>query len=326
MFSIEDATALRATLEPMRFQGQAPAKDSELLGKYRAHYGLNFSSPERPIQQQIGLLEIPAARDHYQLVCQHFALPLTEQKGTAFLLHGYFDHAGLFAHLIQHCLDLGLSVVIIDLPGHGLSSGQQASIDSFSRYVQALTTCLQQAAKDSLAHPWYFIGQSTGAAVLLDALLQGVISEDCRAERVILLAPLLRPLHWLKSRMLFSVSRLFLAATPRGFSDNSHDQEFLQFLRQQDALQSQSIPRDWVLAMIDYQRRFRAAKPCNEALHIIQGSEDGTVDWRYNLKQIQAKFPAAKTTMVDGARHHMVNESKEYRDKIFGLISQVIES
>ncbi len=326
MFSIEDANALRATLEPMRFQGQAPAASSALLDKYRAHYGMNFSSAARSIHQHMGLLEIPAPRDHYQLVCQYFALPLSEQKGTAFLLHGYFDHAGLFTHLIQHCLDLDLSVVIIDLPGHGLSSGQQASIDSFARYVEALTSCLQQAEQDSLAGPWYFIGQSTGAAVLLDALLHGKIAEHYRAEQVILLAPLLRPLHWHKSRLLFSVSRWFLAATPRSFSDNSHDQEFLQFLRQQDALQSRSIPRDWVLAMIDYQRRFRAAKPCNEAVHIIQGSEDGTVDWRYNLGQLQSKFPAAKITMVDGARHHMVNESKEYRDKIFGLISQVIQS
>ena len=47
------------------------------------------------------------------LTAQHFQLPEVG-AGTAFLLHGYYDHAGLYGHLIRQCLALGYSVIIMD--------------------------------------------------------------------------------------------------------------------------------------------------------------------------------------------------------------------
>lgn len=329
MFSRADADQLRLDLKPMQFQGESMS--SPILERYRSHYGLNFSTPNLPVNYRIGTLHIASGRSgesvdtrqsELSLACQYFGMPDSFQRGTVFLLHGYFDHTGLFIRLIRHCLEMGLSVVIFDLPGHGLSDGEPASIDSFRRYVAALEECLRQAEAQQLPQPWYSIGQSTGAAVLMDAML----SEELPFSRTILLAPLLRPLGWAQTRVLFALTRLFLKSTPRRFSDNSHDQEFLAFLRHSDVFQSQVIPRDWVNAMIDFQKRFARANPSNSCLHIIQGTGDGTVDWRYNLQKIQDKFPASKVFMVTGARHHLVNESDEYRERVFGLISESIQA
>lgn len=324
MFSPDNAVALRNSLAPIQFQEATP--DTGLLNQYRAHYGLQFDSPGLPVSHRLGTFSVTGPDQvHYDLVCQYFCLPLTRQQGTAFLLHGYFDHVGLYGHLIRHCLGLGLSVVMFDQPGHGLSGGSPASIDSFSRYVSALDTCLQLADAQQVPKPWHVLGQSTGGAVIIDALQQQSAPLLYSAARLVLLAPLLRPRRWPQTRMLFAVLRPLLRSTPRGFAANSHDREFLDFLKNHDALQSRVIPMDWVQAMVDYQRRFQAAPIGSECLHIIQGTEDGTVDWQYNLHKITEKFPESRSYMVDEARHHLVNESAPYRERIFSLVSEIIQ-
>lgn len=327
MFSKADAKALRKSLPDLDFLGPASTVDSELLSKYIAHYGLTFADHE-PLHR-LGKYSIPSTKNsgatHYEIVCQYFQLPEEQEKGTAFLLHGYFDHVGIFVHLIRHCLSLGYSVVMFDQPGHGLSSGSTASIESFARYVEALTTCLELADQQSLAGPWLLIGQSTGCSVIMDGLQRKASPLLARMKRVVLLAPLLRPHRWGQLRFFFAVLRHVIKRLPRSFAENSHDQEFLDFLAQHDDLQSRSIAVDWLQSMREFQKRFAVAESADEVLHIIQGSDDTTVDWKYNLPKIVEKFPEAKTYMVTDARHQLVNESVEFRDRIFSLISEIVQ-
>lgn len=318
MFGPEDARKLRESLGPVNFK--LPTKRTELLDSYCNFYGLNFGSSQTAITHSIGSI----ASDEFSVVCQHFQVPLEQQRGTAFLAHGYFDHTGIYNHLIEHCLRTGFSVVIFDLPGHGLSSGEVASIASFRQYSATLLACLELARQQQVHGPWLLIGQSTGGALIMDALLHDALATRHQFATYVLLAPLLRPQNWYRSKLLFEASRWFLQSTPRTFADNSHDSEFLKFLRHSDALQSRRLPRDWVMAMIDYQQRFKRSPPSNEALHIIQGSGDGTVDWQYNLPKILKKFPQAKTYMIANAGHQLVNESKLYRDRVFALLDEVI--
>ena len=58
-----------------------------------------------------------------------------QSKGSVVIVHGYLDHTGLYGHLIKQLLERQLTVVCFDLIGHGLSSGEPASIDSFDQYV-----------------------------------------------------------------------------------------------------------------------------------------------------------------------------------------------
>lgn len=164
MFSRSDADALRARLPALEFT-RATENDS-LLDAYRSHYGLNFQMPGIPASHSIGTF----GSGEYTLVGQRFALPEDREKGCVVLLHGYYDHAGLFGHLIRHCLEQGQSVLIFDFPGHGLSTGPEASIRSFQEYSDALLQFLKLAGA-SLPVPLAVIGQSTGSAVVMDTLL-----------------------------------------------------------------------------------------------------------------------------------------------------------
>jgi len=332
MFSIADASELRqnlADIEFLRSPTESPvelaagARDQYLA--YAAYYGLNLSELDSDLgdaRASIGRFRSGA----YELVCQHFLPPDYPPRKTAILLHGYFDHAGLYKHLIRHLLRSGIAVVIFDMPGHGLSSGASASIDSFQQYSDALVDCLTLASSQGLISPWVVLGQSTGAAVIMDALLERKIGAEFPIESYILLGPLLRPRQWSRSKILFSLSRLFVASTPRKFSKNSHDQEFLRFLEAEDALQSRRLPRDWVQAMIDYINRFEAALRKEQALQIIQGRGDGTVQWESNIPAILEKFPGSEVYWIDEAGHHLVNESMPYRGEVFAAIDRILAS
>ena len=331
MISKIDASELRQNLNAIEFL-QARAESKFELGvaaekqytAYLRYYGLNFSELEpdlRGARSTIGTFTSGA----YELVCQHFLPTVSPPRKTVFLLHGYFDHAGLYRHLINHLLRQGIAVVIFDLPGHGLSSGATASIGSFQEYSEALVKCLSLAKAQQLAAPWIAIGQSTGGAILMDALLEQKLQDDFSMQEIILLGPLLRPKRWPWSKMLFSLSKLFLTSTPRKFAKNSHDVEFLEFIKSKDELQSRVLPRDWVQAMIDYIRRFEAA-PCNEQpLQLIQGRNDGTVEWETNIPKILEKFPSSKVNWIDEAEHHLVNESIQYREQAFALIDRILK-
>jgi alpha-beta hydrolase superfamily lysophospholipase len=331
MFSKADARSLRENLESMKFlqdgaaSSYGPGADADRhYVAYASYYGLNFAELDdelTDVRSSIGTF----TSGPYEIVCQHFQPAGSPPRKTAFLLHGYFDHAGLYRHLIKHLLKHDIGVVIFDLPGHGLSSGATASINSFQEYIEAFVQCLKLASEQKLATPWIAIGQSTGGAILMDALLEERLVQDFPMQDFVLLGPLLRPRHWSRSKILFSLSRLFVASTPRKFSKNSHDVEFLEFLENKDELQSRILPRDWVQAMIDYINRFEAAPRTKQSLQIIQGKGDGTVEWETNIPKILEKFPDSEVHLIEEAGHHLVNESKHYRDQVFSIIDRVLE-
>ena len=324
MFSRADARELRNSAPPLDCSLAAPpgstlaAPDGALLGAYLDHYRLRFTQEDGPVRHGLG--RFAAAGE--QLVAQYFSP--AAPRGTVILLHGYLDHAGIFRHLIGYCLARGYAVFIYDLPGHGLSSGEMGGVDNFARYCDALSQALALAQTQQLVRPWLAVGQSTGGAILMDSILHHRLMETHAPDGMAMLAPLLRPSHYRYSRLMFQLGGWFLNGMPRQFSNSSHDPEFLEFLRCGDMLQSSRIPRSWVAAMFNYIRRFAAAESSSAPLTIIQGTADGTVDWKFNLPAIREKFPAASEVLIDGARHHLVNEAPEFREPAFRALADAL--
>lgn len=245
--------------------------------------------------------------------------------GTAFVVHGYFDHLGLYRHLLQRLLERGWRVVLWDLPGHGLSSGARASIDDFNDYATCLTALQQHLeARDLAPHPWIGIGQSTGAAILAtDALSQG---EDCHWAGLALLAPLVRPWRWQQSSWLHLLASPFIRSLPRKYRANSTDSAFTTFLREGDPLQPDRLTVTWITAMRRWMPRLLALAPSELPVLILQGEQDLTVDWEWNLGILAGKFPKARIHRHPEARHHLVNETESIRQELFAELEDFISS
>lgn len=289
---------------------------SDVEKNYFRFYGINFEERYREVRHYFG--HFPCGR--FDTVAHYYQHQ--NARGTCFLVHGYYDHSGLYGHLIDYCLKRQLSVVIYDLPGHGLSMGQRASIDDFAQYQEVLLGVLSYF-KPHVATPWYAIGQSTGAAILMDFLLSG--GRDVFSKTV-LLAPLVRPALWPLSSLAHSVASIFVRHIKRQFKANSHDTQFSDFLATQDPLQCKVLPMQWISALKRWLRYFIRLPAIEYRLLIIQGKQDTTVDWQFNLPVVLKKFINAKVFYLKNARHQLVNESEAIRMRMYSAMDLYFDS
>ncbi len=315
---MSDFTPLLA-LGPVRLITPAMAElGDDHLERYLGHYGLTPL-----LVEHVGLHVGYVDACNFRLWTQIWSP--AEPVGTAFVVHGYFDHLGLYRHLLERLLDHNWRVVLWDLPGHGLSSGARATIDDFEDYGGCLRALQQQLEEGGLApRPWIGVGQSTGAAILAtDALTRG---DDGHWAGLALLAPLVRPWGWNQSSWLHLLVGPFVRSIPRKFRANSTDNDFADFLRDGDPLQADRVAIGWVSAMRRWMPRLLALPPNPVKTLILQGEQDLTVDWEWNLAVLERKFPNAEIHRHPEARHHLVNEAEPIRQALFETLDHFIDS
>lgn len=254
----------------------------------------------------------------YDIAVQYWLPNTGTVKGSIFIVHGYYDHVGLFQHLIRFVLELGYIAVAYDQPGHGLSTGVRGSINSFAEYSTVLNYCAEEA--QALPKPWHVIGQSTGAATLL---YNRVHDQRQWFSKHVLLAPLVRPARWHQGRWLFYALRYLVKSIARKKVYNSHDTGFVEFCHQ-DPLQPQRLMVAWVGAMKEWLELFPSLNSNPSDALLLQGDNDKTVGWQYNIPVIAEKLQTENIVYIKGARHHLVNETKELREKVFMGIAEYL--
>ncbi|SEI74956.1 Lysophospholipase, alpha-beta hydrolase superfamily [Azotobacter beijerinckii] len=303
---------LRPLLQPLAAGGD----ELPQVQAYRRYYGLDLGKRRPGVQGRLGCFSVGT----YRIVAQVWWPE--RPRATLLLMHGYYDHMGLYRHVLDWALGMGFAVLSCDLPGHGLSSGAPASIDDFAEYQAVFRGLLSEAAVLDLPKPWHLFGQSTGGAILLDYLLSG----EPRPEvgETILSAPLVRPRSWGLSKLGYRALRPFVESIPRRFSDNSGDAAFLAFI-QRDPLQARILPTAWVGALARWIPRIEAAPRSERSPLIIQGDADLTVDWRHNLDVLRDKFRDPQLLMLPSARHHLANEREAVRQRYFDFLRERLE-
>lgn len=289
----------------MSRESEASWRSSEAFQQYLKFYSLN-----RFARARHGFGYVTVAD---QKIATHYWLP-ENSRGLLFVLHGYYDHVGLYGNAIEFGLQQQFAVVAFDLPGHGLSEGPRASIDDFAQYTAAFAAVFEAAITLPVNGPTLALAQSTGCSVLLkhqlDLQAQG---QDIPVlEGQVLLAPLVRPHGWRFSRIAHWLLRPFVQSIRRVFSANSHDEEFLQFLRA-DPLQPHLLSVRWVSAMKLWLRQFWLCKSLTVPTLIVQGKEDTTVDWRFNIPVLAARLPNHHIHWIAEGRHQLINERLDIR-------------
>lgn len=320
-----DRHYLRQQLPPLQFSTPQVFSDKnpELM-EYFTLYGFDKLAAGLEARYFVGQIKLGG-----HLCVAHCWLWGHEQpatpRPTVLLTHGLFDHAGLFLKLVAELVRQGFNVFLPDFPGHGLSDGDPAAIDDFAEYGSVVSASFMLINQDVRFGAVSMMGQSTGAAAILRFLLDQAYPVD--VDKVVLLAPLLRPCHWAWIRFGMALLGPVLKRFPRRFNEqNSHDKAFCHFLESRDLLQPRALPISWVRAMMDWVawfhgqiRLLKLGKIRRQVcpLLIIQGTDDRTVDWRYNVVQIQQFFADASYTRVIDARHHLVNEQKLWQEQVF---------
>lgn len=275
---------------------------------YLDYYQINFGKIIPGVSHHMGKMDVEGYR-----ISTHYWCP-ANVIGSVFIVHGYYDHVGVYQHIIRFLLENRFAVVMFDNPGHGLSSGERATIRSFNEYSLVLQHCIN-LCREVVPQPMHVVAQSTGGAIVLNYLHHRQIQNPFN--KIVLLAPLVRSCGWTLSRLGFECIKWFADKLPRSFSVNSHDDNFLRFLSEKDPLQTRYLSLIWVEAKKQWVKTFHEFTTQDTAFLVIQGDEDKTVDWRYNTRVITHKFPNSQLEIITGARHQLVNESVPYREKVF---------
>ncbi|MFT5709413.1 MAG: alpha-beta hydrolase superfamily lysophospholipase [Halioglobus sp.] len=301
-----DTTTLAALRENLPPFCEAVEPSSELID-FCQYYGIDFAARSPAVEHRIGSVR----SGQYFLAVHRYQQP--GATSNLLLVHGYLDHCGLFGKLIEYGLNSGCNVVVFDLPGHGLSSGEPAAIDDFKEYSGAISSVL--AAVDLPGLPWWTMAQSTGCAALID--YAGKYPWNFAG--AVFLAPLIRPASWGKVRLGYALLHRFRDSIARQFSENSGDEQFLAFTRE-DPLQSRTLSLRWIGALSRWLSALEYRDLGAGPLLVIQGDADGTVDWRYNMKHIAELFPGCQIEYLSGAGHHLANETTDFRRLYLGKI------
>lgn len=286
----------------------------EAIMAYFEYYGLNIDNDFENVDHIFGSFQ-----SNGEMLAAHVFRPKV-CRGTVIVLHGYFSHTGQVTHLLRYLLGEGYAVAAYDMPGHGLSTGDRASIEDFASYSLALED-FTEILRTRLDGPYHLIGHSTGGAAIIDYMLTG---QDDVFGKVILAGPLVRNVAWEAAKASYKMYSQFADRIPRTFRGNSSDKAFLESTRT-DPLQAHTVPLKWVNALHVWNDKIPEMAPVQREVLIIQGDHDSTVAWKFNIEFIKNKFPAAQVMMIDGGRHELFNEAQPMRDEIFAIVGDYLQ-
>lgn len=287
------------------------------LSLYRQFYQLPEPHPEHGLcSHQIGYETV----GDYRIAVQQWEHPAP--RGNLILVHGYYDHVGLYGSVVRFCAEQGLNLLAFDLPGHGLSSGPRAEISHFDEYIEVFDH-LYRHLTSALPGPWHALGQSTGGAILASWLLrQRPVPGVTGPQSVTLLAPLLKPSGWHLGKALTPLVGLFTQQLRRRFRHDGNTPEFSRFLEQHDPLQPHHLSLNWVKALMRWIPELERQSPLAYPVGLVQGGQDKTVHWRYNLPVYQRLFPDVRVLQMPGAHHHLVNDNSSHQSEMYQWLAR----
>ena len=295
--------AIMQALEPARAFPQLKSSSSTELHFYREQWQKRLGNVK---YQQTTL----TLKSDDKLLCLNLFEPPVKSKGTIFVLHGYLANSLTFASLDAEFLRQGWTVTSIDLPGHGLSQGPRADIDTWSRYGDAVQNWLEWAQSQPifLPHPWVLIAHSLGgASVIDDYSRRPKLLPDC----TVLVAPLVHTTWYEPEKISYSLTSWAIRQLPPLVPAESY-------------LGIQSFPTHWFKELTEWNKSLTQLKPWSRPQGVIlQGTEDSIVDANFNTQFLSRVFPGLKVELLPGLDHVMLTEIRERKmawGALFGFL------
>ncbi|QJR21989.1 Lysophospholipase [Brevinematales bacterium NS] len=278
----------------LAFQANGKTNATEILGDYLHFYHLSWEG-----------VRIQSFVVSWQRTNTVFVLKFLPQKSqkTIVFVHGYLDHVGNYGAFYEFFLAQGYTIVAMDLPGHGLSSGLRTGIEDFSEYAEALESVLQRV---DVPQRFVAMGFSTGCSVWIEYLHNH--RREKRIEKLVLVSPLVRLVNWNMALMGYNILGGILTEVPRSQNKTTSDKDFLDFIYNKDPLQEKKVHLSWLRAARNWHERVILYPSFGTfPVLMVQGREDSVVDWKYNLPVLQRIFPSLEVNLYRG-NHHLLME------------------
>lgn len=219
------------------------------------------------------------------------------------MAHGYIDNCGYVKPLQVWFLNNGYDVLCIELPGHGLSSGERADIEDFKIYGDVYLAVFNDLPTGYETYNFY--AHSTGAVGMMDILLD---EKEHPFKKIIFAAPLVRSHLWELSNFGMRYFGFLLKRLPTrrlSLKDESY-RELLDL----DPTLIKSTPKNWFKQLVKWNKRIEASKrKSNEEIVAIFAGEDTVIDQEYNEMFYRRSFDNIKVYNLPKSDHAFHYES-----------------
>ena len=206
-----------------------------------------------------------------------------QSQATVIIVHGFAEHAGNYAKLVNDFTEAKFAVVMMDLRGHGLSEGPRGHVGSSTTYVEDLETFLRLVIPQVLPHrPVFLWAHSLGGLTGLQLLQRNRLGFEMRA--TVLTSPFLGiPEISGVQKILATMAPVAAKIIPsapfaHGMSPKnlSHDLDYLK-LRSTDPLIHHVATPQWLesekLAISDIQTKANEFQKKSPTLLMLAGDE-----------------------------------------------------
>lgn len=105
-----------------------------------------------------------------RLFFRHWAAEKT--RAILCIVHGLGEHSGRYQAYAEFLLKKNLSVVAVDLPGHGRTSGKRGHFSSLNEVFECVVALLAKGRALHPGHPVFLLGQSMGGNIVLNHALK----------------------------------------------------------------------------------------------------------------------------------------------------------
>ncbi len=291
---------------------------------YLDHYGV----ADQAADWHIGMVHVSGttAPAGFQVAVQSI-LPADPDPTapTVLFIHGYFDHTATNRYAIEELIDRGYRVVAMDMPGHGLSTGQRGHIDDFGDYGRAVHAAIEAIREGRITGidpdtRLAAIAHSTGASAVIEYLETG----GQAFEQLIFVAPLVRIVAYPLARVGIELTSDIVDHLPRLVSGGSSNDAFVEFAREHDPLSIDETSLKWAEAYIEWEEERRTIEERNIPLLLVQAGRDSTVDADYNTEYLRRFFSNTELIEFENARHNVFNEPAELRPGLYDRINSFL--
>jgi alpha-beta hydrolase superfamily lysophospholipase len=107
-----------------------------------------------------------STHDGLALVVEH--RQISNVRARLVLVHGYAEHRGRYAELVDRLETHGIECHLFDLRGHGQSEGPRAHVPRFRDYVEDLDRVVTSVRARNGETPLFLLGHSLGGLITLD--------------------------------------------------------------------------------------------------------------------------------------------------------------
>ena len=111
-------------------------------------------------------------------------------KAVMSLVHGFGEHSGRYAHMAEYLNSNNISVVTLDLRGHGRSDGRRGYCPDYSQLLGDVDALLAKSREIHPDLPHMLYGHSMGGGIVLNHQLK---SSGAGIDAVIASAPFIAP-------------------------------------------------------------------------------------------------------------------------------------